>query len=285
MHVFLSYRRSDSAGHAGRLLDALERQFGDEGVFQDIEAIAPGTDFVVEIERALARSDALVVLIGSDWLEARTPEGERRLERPDDFVRIELATALRRGLRVLPVLVDGATMPADSRLPGDLAPLARIQAIELSETRWDFDVGRLVTALRGGARRVAAPPSSARTRRLFGAAAVVAVAATTAVWYGSGARHADIAGRWNLPSGSHWIVTQQGRAVTIEEVHYDSREVWKRGAGTVTGDRLEYRLDYVFERDVSEAGTLQVSEDARVMRGRATWQPSARQDAVVLTRN
>jgi hypothetical protein len=145
--IFVSYRRSDSQGWAGRLGEAFGRAFGDVALFFDIESIAPGDDFVDAIERSLAEAEVVVVLIGPDWLSAAFPDGRRRLDDPDDFVRLEIAAALARGVRVLPVLLGGAAMPNAERLPTALAALARRQAIELSDSRWEYDCGRLLDAV------------------------------------------------------------------------------------------------------------------------------------------
>jgi hypothetical protein len=147
VNIFISYRRDDSSGYAGRLYDRLAAHFGRPNVFMDIEALEPGVDFVDGIDQAMDACGALVVLIGSEWLSATDAQGRRRLDDPNDFVRLEIANALRRDLCVLPVLVNGAVMPSAQELPPELAPLARRQAQELSNSRWDFDVGHLITAL------------------------------------------------------------------------------------------------------------------------------------------
>lgn len=145
--IFVCYRREDSPGHTGRLYDHLISYFGQETVFRDIEAIEPGADFVQAVEAAIGSSDVLLAVIGPQWLDARDKQGRRRLENPKDFVRLELATALARGLRVVPVLVDNASMPAEEELPPDLAPLARRNALELSDSRFPSDVEHLAHAL------------------------------------------------------------------------------------------------------------------------------------------
>jgi hypothetical protein len=140
--VFISYRRDDCAGHAGRLYDRLAEHFGEERVFMDIDAIDPGVDFGERIEEAVASCDLFIALIGDDWLDIKDPSGRRRLDDPDDFVRLELAAGLARsGLRVIPVLVEGASMPASGDLPDDLKPLARRNAFELSDARWRSPAG------------------------------------------------------------------------------------------------------------------------------------------------
>jgi len=145
--IFLSYRRDDTSGYAGRLYDRLVARFGAESIFRDIDALAPGIDFVEAIETAVASCRAVVVLIGREWLRVTTPGGRRRLDDPDDFVVLEIAAALGRGIRIIPVLVEEATMPVTAELPAPIARLGRFNALEISDTRWDYDVERLIDAL------------------------------------------------------------------------------------------------------------------------------------------
>ncbi len=155
--IFLSYRRHDSAGHAGRLYDALVRRYGSDQVFIDIGTIEPGRDFVEVIHEAIASHDTMLVLIGPRWLMGADGHGQKRIEDPADFVRLEVATALQSHMRVIPVLVQGARMPAPTRLPEDLLALVRRNAFELSDTRWAYDVQRLIEVLD----RVHAPANNA----------------------------------------------------------------------------------------------------------------------------
>lgn len=158
--IFLSYRREDTSGYAGRLFDHLKRHFGKDRVFMDISNIEPGVDFVESIEKALGSCDAFLVLIGKNWLDCRNTKGERRLDNPDDFIRIETSTALKRGVRVFPILVKGAEMPSSEDLPEDMVSLARRNAQELSDQRWDFDCNRLLEVLETivGPQHVPEPP-------------------------------------------------------------------------------------------------------------------------------
>ena len=147
--VFVSYRRDDSSGYAGRLYERLVREFGRKRVFMDLDTLEPGVDFVERIDEAVASADVLLAVIGRTWLSAALGEGgSRRLDDPNDFVRLEIATALRRGIRVIPLLVGGARMPPGRDLPLDLDALARRHAHELSDSRWSYDVERLVEAIR-----------------------------------------------------------------------------------------------------------------------------------------
>lgn len=147
--VFISYRRRDSAPYARSLMERLSADFRADRIFMDIADIAPGDDFGAKIHQALDAVDAVIVLIGAQWLGLADDAGRPRIADPSDMVHVEIATALQRGKRVFPVLVGGARMPAVSELPPALAGLARLNAIELSDTRWAFDTGRLVDAIKG----------------------------------------------------------------------------------------------------------------------------------------
>lgn len=123
--IFISYRREDAAGDAGRLYDRLSEHFGRDRVFRDIDTIQPGGRFSRVIDEQLARCNVLIALIGRRWLSEADTEGRPRLEDPDDFVRLEIATALRRDVTVIPALLDKAEMPRSAALPPDLRPLPR----------------------------------------------------------------------------------------------------------------------------------------------------------------
>ncbi|HEX5680244.1 MAG TPA: PASTA domain-containing protein [Desulfobacterales bacterium] len=145
--IFISYRREDTAGHAGRIFDRLRATFGRDKVFMDVTAIEPGVDFVEAIDRAVGSCDVLLVIIGKQWLNCHDAAGRNRLDDPKDFIRLETATALRRNIRVIPVLVQGATMPGEDDLPDDLKKLARRQATEISDTHWDASFEQLIETL------------------------------------------------------------------------------------------------------------------------------------------
>jgi TIR domain len=146
--IFVNYRRSDSGGEAGRLFDDLTLRFSPECVFMDVAAIEPGRDFRKAIDRSVETCSVLLALIGQEWLDLRDSQGGRRLDDANDFVRIELASALRRDIPVVPVLVRGAKMPHVEQLPDDLKELAYRNAVELTHARWKSDVQLLLQALR-----------------------------------------------------------------------------------------------------------------------------------------
>jgi hypothetical protein len=145
--IFVSYRRKDTEGEASRLTEELRTALPDVPLFRDVEAISPGEDFVVALERALEECAVMLVLIGPIWLDVTDANGRRRLEDPHDWTRLEVATALRRGIRVIPVLCRGATLPTDADLPDDLDPLVRRQAVEVDNNRWRYDVDQLMDRL------------------------------------------------------------------------------------------------------------------------------------------
>ena len=145
--VFVNYRRRDAPGSAGRLHDDLARRFGDDAVFRDV-SMEYGRDFVEEITAAAGTCHALLAVIGPRWLTITGKDGGRRLDDPDDYVRLEIETALRRDdVIVIPVLVEDAEMPAPADLPPSLRELARFNACPMRDGSWGHDLGRLAAVL------------------------------------------------------------------------------------------------------------------------------------------
>ena len=145
--IFISYRRDDTEGEAGRLFDDLTREFGSQNVFMDVAGIRPGVDFVKAIESNVADCGVLLAVIGPTWATITNADGARRLNDPNDFVVLEIASALKRDVPVIPVLVHGAKMPAPDQLPESLNSFSHRNSVELSHTRWHSDVQLLVAAL------------------------------------------------------------------------------------------------------------------------------------------
>jgi hypothetical protein len=156
VRIFLSYRREDSGGHAGRLYDRLSQHFGRNNLFMDVDTIGLGRDFVVAIQDAVGACDVLLAVIGRQWLISADPLGRRRLDDPEDFVRLEIMTALTRKIPVIPVLVGGASLPHFTELPDILQPLARRQALVVGD-HFHPDVDHLIAVLEAG---LDATPSS-----------------------------------------------------------------------------------------------------------------------------
>src|SRR5436190_11759424 len=132
--IFINYRRDDSFGTAGRLYDRLAQAFGRDNLFMDVDHIPAGVDFIDYLNSQVAECDVFLAVIGPNWLNAKDDAGRRRLDNPDDFVTIEIAAALARNIRVIPVLVDGARTPKADKLPDSIKPLVRRNAVEVRNT-------------------------------------------------------------------------------------------------------------------------------------------------------
>lgn len=146
--IFISYRRNDTEGEAGRLFDDLVGEFGENSVFMDVAAIEAGRDFRKVIDESVSTCGVLLAIIGKNWVDAKDDNGHPRLEDPTDFVRLETASALRRDIPVIPILVRGAKMPRPEDLPDELRDLAYRNCVELTHARWSSDLEFLVNALR-----------------------------------------------------------------------------------------------------------------------------------------
>jgi hypothetical protein len=216
--VFISYRRDDAAGYAGRLEEDLERRLGRGKVFRDVQDIPPGEDFAATIRKRLADAHTVLVLIGPRWAGGEVP-GQRRIDDERDFVRLEVQVALESGAQVVPLLLPGATMPTEDVLPEPLKELARRNALPIGDPNWDADIARLVASFGLPPRRLLWPWAA-------GGAAVVAavVAAVFTLQFGPAADPGDrLLGHWRA------------------EVRYDwgdrhtERFEFKRHAGVITG--------------------------------------------------
>ena len=229
--VFISYRRDDAAGYAGRIEEALERRLGHGSVFRDVLDIAPGADFVEAIRARLAGAHTVLVLLGSRW-EGMDAQGQRRIDDVDDFVRLEVALALESNAQVLPVLLPGADMPAEDSLPDALKPLARRNAITLHDSHWDADMDRL-------ARHIGLPPRQALRKSWLVAAAalcVLAVAAWLALRPAAGPARAVTPVPVPVPDASERLVGSWKADLRYEwGDRYQERFEFKRHAGQLTG--------------------------------------------------
>ena len=155
LKILLNYRRGDTAGNAGRLYEALATRFGDDNVFMDIDKIEPGLNFVDVIKQWVGRCDVFIAMIGTQWLDATYKSGQRRLDDPNDFVRMEIESALGRpDVRLIPVLVQDVDMPSADQLPDSMRALALRNGLEIRDVSWDYDVGRLIESLE----KIGAPP-------------------------------------------------------------------------------------------------------------------------------
>jgi len=193
--IFINYRREDSRADAGRLYDRLHALYPDR-VFRDVGSLEPGIEWREAIDKVLSNADACIVVIGKNWLTMTDAAGRRRLDDPKDTVRQELQTALKSGMRVFPLLVGGAKMPAEEELPDELQALARRNALEVSEQDWNEDFEKLVAALERALGWSAAKPAAGRSRTGLYAiggsvAALLVIAVAAAMFWSRPARTAD----------------------------------------------------------------------------------------------
>jgi hypothetical protein len=161
--IFISYRKGDALSAAGRLFDGLEPEYGKDGLFRDVVKIQGGVDYVEAIETALESCSVVLAVIGRQWLEIGDAQGRRRLDDSSDILRRELEIALERRMHLIPVLVDGAKMPAEEDLPDGLKPLTRLQAHDLTDRYWKSDLKKLVELLAG----LGEPPTKGLIRAAF----------------------------------------------------------------------------------------------------------------------
>jgi hypothetical protein len=159
--IFISYRRRDDPGGAGRLFDALNEAIDPDRLFLDVDSIEPGQDFEDVIEDRVAKSAVLLAVIGQHWVDASDDHGNRRLDNPQDYVRMEIETAMKQNKRVIPVLIGDARMPAAEVLPESIRKLARHNAVMLRYERFHDDVTNLVSALKRAMGDDLAPPAPA----------------------------------------------------------------------------------------------------------------------------
>jgi hypothetical protein len=178
--IFISYRRADAAGDAGRLADHLQRRFGAERLFLDVDTIEPGADFVRVLRESLQQTVAMLVVIGTSWTSLRDPDGTRRIDNPNDFVRLEVEGALGSDIAVVPVLVQGASLPKPEELPASLRPLLGRQVAAIDHAEFHADAERLCTWLAKQIERDESPVRALLWRWRPAAALVVILALATA---------------------------------------------------------------------------------------------------------
>ncbi|MFK8014085.1 MAG: toll/interleukin-1 receptor domain-containing protein [Gammaproteobacteria bacterium] len=302
--IFISYRRNDTSGYSRLLYERLGREFGSDEIFMDVESLRePGMDFVDAINDGVGRCSVLICLIGRQWLQTGT-DGNRRIDNPEDFVRLEIGSALQRNVRVIPVVVEGAAIPTAEDLPQDLQALARRQALNLSHEDWEYDVGKLVSALSNidgialvrDARNSTPPPAPKAERSgsplrtgmisvlaIIGVLAVigmfieeedtvdpVAVEAANA-WSDDGnvATTANIAGRWFDNNGEPVLIEQSGNSIRVGAFNAMTQGFMQIGEGTVSGRQLALRYSNPME-NMSGTVTATIDPDQQHMNGEYT---------------
>ncbi len=282
--IFISYRRQDSQSAAGRLADHLRDHLPAVPIFRDVETIEPGVDFVEAIGRALQSCGVLLAIIGPRWATMTDAAGRRRLDDANDTARLEIATALQRSdVLVIPVLVDGAVMTAADDLPDDLKPLARRNAFELTDKRWEFDVSSLVDALNKALGIVPspkpppspvpptpAPPAAGNWKKwAWGVGALIILAAI----FNAEEDPPDIAppvppvtqlavtGGWQDAEGGKYRIIEQGGQVVFQGTSIHGAVA---GAGMVQGN--QYSFSYAINGAPYQA-VLLLSPDGQYLRG------------------
>jgi hypothetical protein len=243
LRVFVSYRRDDSAGFAGRLTDAIEQRLGRGSVFRDVDDIRPGEDFVAAIEGAIGQCDVLLVVIGRQWLTATDAGGRRRLDDPHDFVRLEVGEALQRNLRVIPVLVAAAPMPAPDALPEEIAALGRRQAIELRDSRWEADLEALLDAMEAMSGTNAPPALQKRP---------------------------TVEGLWSNDEGMRWLFVPGASGYGVEVYREDGGGLWARGNASASAAGVRIYLDLARSDAFRYLLELHFDDSAEVLAGTST---------------
>ena len=270
--VFLSYRREDAAAYARLLQEQLSKSLPEARVFMDLDSIEAGLDFAEVIGEALDSCAVFVALIGPQWVTLTDDKARPRLYNPDDWVRLEVQTALDRGLRVIPVLVDGARPLREELLPAELHKLARLNALELSYGRYQYDADRLVDLIQ---RVLATAPGTGTGHESTPAAAAGALAARHDVRpdgnaISEGPAEASpalpqVAGRWRDNFG-YWLQIQQdGAAITTVTTDASGNPV-SQGRGTIKGRTITYTASGPSGQAVQ--GELAVSPDGNMIQGR-----------------
>ncbi len=243
--IFIGYRRDDASGDAGRLYDRLSEHFGAARVFRDVEALRAGERFPAEIEGQIADCDVFIALMGDRWMGEGAHPGETRIQDPRDWVRLELAAALRREIPVIPALLDDIQMPSPAELPEDLRALTDRQAIELGAADFHTDVTRLIEVLEG---YVTPTNPVARLERRLGwgrmaagtGLALVLIAAVTALLLREGPVR--------LRSEPTALSVAEVRALIVEQDYYTAQtHPGGQGLGTDYRASVESGVPVVFD--------------------------------------
>ena len=271
--IFISYRRADAAGDAGRLSDHVQKRFGADRVFLDIDTIEPGTDFVKVLQRSLEETAVMLVVIGPRWTSVRSDDGTRRIDAADDFVRMEVEAALRRDIPVVPVLVQGASVPQPAELPPSLAALSTRQAAALDHAEFHDDAERLCDRIA----RVVEPepaPRHAFMRRWWPAAAVVAAGVAASLGYST------LTGRTGEPAG---VPPTDDRVQSIlEEASAQRRRNQYAEALTTVAKARELAPAATNAREVQEDIAMEWIRNVRVEDGRGTFTDAVKPPLAVI---
>ena len=278
--VFVSYRREDSAASAGRLGDRLTHEFGKKHVFMDVDSIPFGSDFVKRLAEEVQRCDVLLAVIGPEWTEIRDEDGIRRLDDPNDFVRVEIREALQRDIPVVPVLLEGTKIPKASSLPEDIKLLALRNALHLRHGSFQIDLDRLVQQLKVRPREVPyafksmfGTSTRLALRLLLGSCLIALVVVLLQQW----TKRSDVdIEDWSAPPGAmvERPIGDVEKIITFDEgkafqraicVTDDSGDFGFSGSDTRVALRNFYRAQQ-FPRDSSPPETVATTANLRSLR-------------------
>lgn len=281
--IFISYRRDDSTGYAGRLADHLTRAFGDNQIFRDYDDITPGQNFVETIQKHLKTADVLLVLIGQDWLNVNNTANLPRLFAVDDFVRMEIESALGRGIKIIPILLNDAAMPSAQQLPDSIAGLAFQQAVELTDSRWEHDVEVLVQCLNGLVKPEQNAPANNKSwqRMLPIALGLLVVIAVLAGLY---LRQTDFSGHWYFEDGTYLTFMPEGKQFHVEHIDPGMQKAYDAGQGHMSGLWMEFTLEPIYTSRFKYHGRVKKSWNGDTLQGELTELLSDDRSSLQLTR-
>lgn len=258
--IFINYRRQDSRGTTFALREKLLKYFDDKEVFMDIEGLDAGEDFVDGLAKTVSLADVMIVMIGRDWLNIRDSEGNQRLFKDDDFVRIEIASAISQGKKILPVLLEGTQMPDAADLPDDMKDLARRNAVDLRLNRIEDDARVIAEALR----KLVPSKSISQRQMIMTATAAAGVALVVGTLAG------PFVNSW---SGLDWGPDESKVALGKIEVQYENLQ---SELDRVRATAEQARKDAATKLDEAKQNTRDVTADLRQAKAEAA---SAREQA------
>src|SRR5215831_13899411 len=231
--IFINYRRDDSMSTAGRLHDRLAQTFGRKNLFMDVDHVPAGVDFVDYLHKQVAACDVFLATIGPNWLDAKDDSGRRRFDNPDDFVTIEIAAALARNIRVIPVLIDGARTPKAEKLPDSIRPLVRRNAVEVRNSNFGRDAEALANKV--GEALKGARPATGRWPFLA-----------------SGAAWLMVPGRWRTVAGTAMALLLVGW-IGLYQLGVPVWVPWAEQPDPARADKTKAAADAEAQRKAAEA--------------------------------
>jgi|GEM_PF-1445632 hypothetical protein len=286
LNIFISYRRDDSAGYAGRLADSLEAKFGSGRIFRDVEDINPGDNFINSIEHNLKQAAVTLVVIGKNWLSAKDSNGLLRLQNPQDFVRLEIESALKLGHQIIPILIDNTTMPNAHELPESIAAIAYRQALVCSDTRWSEDINRLYDVLLGLEKK--SNPLPTKTRFTIRTLAIVSATLVMAGLIYFLSQYflitPDLSGNWYFKDGDYLLIKQDGNHFEIEHTDPRTQTTYEKGTGIIKNRRLRFNLEPIYTTQFRYRAELTLSPNRERLKGKLIEVLSNQVTVIELTR-